>query len=74
MSQKPFMLGLLLSGWLVPTYLTYTWFLSSLDPRNSFPFAEWSGYAFGVACTWLGVVIIAWTRFAVRRFRHNQGP
>ena len=62
MTNKPFMVGLLSAGWLFPAYLTYTWFLSSLNPSNSFPFAEWSGYARAVMCIWLAAVIIAWSR------------
>ena len=68
MTAKIFVLGLLSAGWLFPAYLTYAWFLSSQDPRNSFPFANWSGHAFAVTCIWLGVVIIAWTSFVLRRF------
>jgi hypothetical protein len=68
MTAKIFVLGLLSAGWLFPAYLTYTWLLSSHDPRNSAPFAKESDYAFAVTCIWLAAVIIAWSSFALKRF------
>ena len=67
MIAKMLIVGLLSAGWLFPAYLTYAWFLSSLNPGNSFPFAEWSRHAFGVTCIWLAMVIVAWCAFAARR-------
>jgi len=73
MTTKTFTIGLLSAGWLFPAYLTFTWFLSSQNPRNSFPFAEWSGYAFAVTCLWLGAIIVAWSSFVLRRFGSTAG-
>ncbi len=59
--------GLASAGWLYPAYLAYTWSVASKDPGNSFPFGKFSDRAVVVTCIWLGVVIIAWIRFALRR-------
>ncbi len=69
MTAKTFMFGVLSAGWLFPAYLTYTWFVSSLNPANSFPFANWSCYAAGVTCVWLAIVIIAWSSVILKRPR-----
>ena len=70
MREKNIFAGLLSAGWLFPAYLTYSWFLSSLNPMNSFPFAIWSRYAAAVACAWLAAVIIAWIVFLLGRVQH----
>jgi hypothetical protein len=61
MSFKVIVLALLSAGWLFPAFVTYSWFIASKDPRNSFPFLQSSAYMFGVTCVWLGIVIALWS-------------
>ena len=72
MALKTLIVGLLSAGWLFPAFVTYSWFISSQDRGNSFPFARYSVYAFAITCGWLGVVIVAWSGIAIKRLQSPQ--
>lgn len=65
--MKTLLLGLASAGWLYPAYLSHVWSAAAQNPGNSFPYAQSSDRAFAVACIWLGVTIVIWSRFFLRQ-------